>query len=81
MEVELGTLFVYCQLGAALSIALQEMEHPHTHTPVIKEIATVYGFVNENIIQCRYRDITVHFYWVNERVRQVHYLVQWRTGK
>ena len=61
MEVELGALFVYYQWGDVLSIALQEMGHPHTHTPVTKEIATGYGFVNDNIIKRRYRDIDMHF--------------------
>ena len=49
MEAELGALFVNCQRGTALTIAMEEMGHHQPPTPVVTDSATSEGFVNENI--------------------------------
>ena len=47
MEAEIGALFVNCQQGAALRIALEEMGHHKPPTPVVTYIATSDGFVKQ----------------------------------
>ena len=75
METELGALFVNCQRGDALRIALEEMGHHQPPTPVFTDSATSDGFVTGNIRQRKSREINTRFYWVRGRVRQGHYLV------
>ena len=81
MEAELGALFFNFQRGAALRVSLQETVHPQPPTPALTDSDTVYGFVNDNIRQHRSSAIYMHLYWVCDRVRQVHYLVNWRRVK
>ena len=81
MEAELGALFVNCKQGAMIRIALHEMGHSQPPKPVVSDSATIYGFVNENIRQCRSRAIDTRLYWVQDRVKKGHYLVYWLRGK
>ena len=71
-EAELGELFLNCQLGSALRISLKEMGHHQPPTPVVTEIATSDGFLNDNIRQRKSRAIYMIFYLVQYRVRQGH---------
>ena len=63
MEVEIGALFVNCQIGAALRIAQEEIRHHQPPTPVVTDSANRDGFVNDNIRQRISRAIDMRFYW------------------
>ena len=49
-------------------MVLIEMGHTQTPTPSVMDIATVEGFVNDNIHQKRSGAINMRFYWVRDRV-------------
>ena len=66
---------------ADLRIALEEMGHHQSPTPVVTDIATSDGFGIDNTRQRQSREIDTIFYWVRDRVRQGQYLVYWERGK
>ena len=47
MEAEHGALFVNCQQGATLRIALEEMGHHQPSTPVVTDGATSDSFLKQ----------------------------------
>ena len=69
MEVELGVLFINCQRGAALRIALNDVVCQQPPKPVVTDSATCDEFVNDNIRQCRSRATYMRLYLVRNRVR------------
>ena len=77
MEAELEDIFVNCQRGAELRMALIEMGHAQPPIPAVTESATYDVFFNDNIYQRRSRSIDIYFYWVRDRVRQGQFLVYW----
>ena len=81
MEAELGALFVNCQQGAYMCIALIEMGRPRPPTPAVTDSTTGGGFVNGNIWQRISRAIGIRFYWVWDRARQGQFLVYSVTGE
>ena len=68
-------------MGGALRISLHEMGNPQPPTPVVTNSAPRYGFVNENIVLCRFRTVYMRFCWFPYRFIQGQYLVYWRSGK
>ena len=77
MKASLGYLFETFQCGAALYISRIVMGHQKTPTPVMIESAAGEVFVNDNTQKRTYRAIDMILYWVQDRVRQVHFLVYW----
>ena len=53
IEAELRALFLNCQNGATLIIALGEIFHQQPHIPVVTYSATGDRFINNNIRQQR----------------------------
>ena len=81
MEAELGNLFVNCQRGSAMCMALIDMGQVKPPTPAVTDSATGDGFVNDNIRQRCSRAIDMCIYWVRDRVRQGRLMVYWMAGE
>ena len=47
----MGAIFVNCQRGAEMRMALTEMGHTQPLTPAVTDSTTGVGFINDNIRQ------------------------------
>ena len=81
MEAGLRALFVNCQRGAAMCMAIIDMGHAQPPTPALKDNSTGDVFVNDNIRQRRSRAIDMRFYWFKDRVRKGQFLMYWMNGE
>jgi hypothetical protein len=79
-EAETGALFYNAKDAAPFRIALDEMGHPQTATPIQSDNKCAVGIVNDTVKQRRSKAMDMRFYWVKDRVSQGHYHVHWRKG-
>eukprot|EP00957_Ditylum_brightwellii_P147190 11208048-Ditylum_brightwellii.AAC.1 len=79
-EAEVGRLYINCQGGEEFRVALQEMGHPQPPTIVITDNSTAEGIVNNCVKQHRTHAVGMIFYWMQDHIKQGHYLVVWKPG-
>ena len=79
-ETELGALFYNGQEAIPLRHALIEMGHPQPPTPIATDNSTALGIVTSSIKQRRSKAMDMRFHWMQDRVRQNHFLVYWAPG-
>jgi hypothetical protein len=79
-EAELAGLFHNAHDAASLRTALIEMGHPQPATPIQTDNLTAAGIVNGTVRQRKSKAMDMRFYWVQDRIKQGHYLVYWRPG-
>ena len=63
-----------------LQITLAEMGHPQPATPIQTDNSNATGIANGTVYQRKSKAMDMRFYWVQDRVRQKHFIVYWRPG-
>jgi hypothetical protein len=74
-KAETGALFYNAKDAAPIPIALSEMGHPQTATPLQTDNACASGIVNDTVKHRRSKAMDMRFYWVKDRVAQGQYTV------
>ena len=63
-----------------LRTTLAEMGHPQPATPIQTDNSNATGIANGTVKQRKPKSMVMRFYWVQDRVRQKHFIVYWRPG-
>ena len=79
-EAEFAGLYHNARDGAMLRTTLTEMGHPQPPTPIQTDNSTASGITNGTVRQRKSKAMDMRFYWIQDRVRQGHFLVYWRPG-
>ena len=79
-EAEIAALFANCKESESLRITLEEMGYKQGATSVETDNTTAAAIVNETCKQIRSKAIDMRFYWVRDRIKQVHFIVYWAPG-
>jgi hypothetical protein len=79
-EAEIGAVFINAKEGAVLRTTLEELEHPHPHTPLETYNTTATGYSNGTIKQKCTKAMDMCFYWIKDRVKQGQFNVYWGPG-
>ena len=79
-EAELAGLFQNAKDSAPLRVALEEMGRKQPATPIQTDNSCATGINNGTTRQRKYKAMDMRFYWIQDRVRQGHYIVYWRPG-
>jgi hypothetical protein len=79
-EAECGALFNNTKEAVPLRTSLAEMGHPQPPTPVNVDNSTTVGFANTNMKQKKSKSMDMRFYWIQDRVKQRQFNIQWRPG-
>ena len=79
-EAELGALFHNGKEVCPLRIALEEMGHPQSATPMATDNNTASGIATDTVKQKRSKAIDMRFYWIRDRVRQGQFKIYWSKG-
>ena len=80
-KAEAGGLFHNAKYGVTLRITLAKMGHPQPATPIQTDNSNATSIANGNFKQRKSKDTDMQFYWVQDRVRQKHFIVYWRPGE
>eukprot|EP00957_Ditylum_brightwellii_P026271 1987147-Ditylum_brightwellii.AAC.1 len=73
-NAELDALLENAKEAAPIRVALMEMGHPQLPTPIQVDNSTANGIDNSNIQQRKSKAIDMRFYWVQDKLRQKHYM-------
>ena len=79
-EAELAGLFHNAKDAAPLRVALEEMGRKQPATPIQTDNSCATGITNGTTRQRKSKAMDMRFYWIQDRVRQGHYIVYWRPG-
>ena len=79
-EAEFGALFVNGQEADPIRTTLQELGHPQPATPIQTDNATAMGIANDTVKQRKSKAMDMRFYWIQDRIKQGHYMVYWAPG-
>jgi len=63
-EAELGALFLTAQTACPIHIALDELGHLQSATPLQTDKRTAFGIVNDTVKQKCSKAIDMDFYWI-----------------
>lgn len=80
-EAELGALFVNCKEATVIRQTLSDMGYPQGATPCTTDNSTANGMINDTIKKQRSRAMDMRYMWVQDRVRQGHFVLKWKAGK
>ena len=56
------------------------MGHPQPATPIQTDNSNATGIANGTVKQQKSKAMDMRFYWVQDQVRQKHFIVYWRPG-
>ena len=77
-ESESGGLFQNEKYGVTIRIILAKMVHPQPATPIQTDNYNATGTANGNVKQRKSKAMEMHFYWVQDSIRQNHFIEYWR---
>lgn len=80
-EAKFAGLFHNTKYGAMLRTTLAKMGHTQPPTPIQTDNSTATGITNGTVRQCKFKALDMRFCWIQDCVRQGHFLVYWRRGK
>jgi hypothetical protein len=79
-EAETGGCYYNGKDAVPLRIALTEMGHPQSATPIECDNTTAVGILNDSIRQRRSKAMDMRFYWIKDRQNQGQFQLYWRPG-
>ena len=80
-KAEMAALFENAKLGTQIRTTLEEMGHPQGPTPITTDNTTAHKIANNTCKQRRSRAMDMRFYWVQDRVAQGQFAVQWQKAE
>ena len=79
-EKDIATAFLAAIAAVPILTTLVELDHPQPPTPIQVNTSTCTGFANDKIKQKRKKSIDMEFYWLQDRVEWVQFLVYCQPG-
>jgi hypothetical protein len=79
-KAKCGALFENTTNTVLLHTTLKETGHPQPSTPVQVNNSTTNKFANKQIKQQRSKFMDMRFYWIQDRVSQKQFKVDWHLG-
>jgi hypothetical protein len=79
-EAEFGALFVGAKEGTVTHTTLSEMGHKQDATELKTDNTTADGIINNTFQQNCTKAMDIILYWVNDRVEQDQFNVDWAPG-
>ena len=79
-EAELGSLFLNAKKGKEMITTLTEMGHPQPPVPIHVDNSTTVGIANKTIKQQRSRAMEMRYFWVQDQVKNKHFIITWYPG-
>jgi hypothetical protein len=81
-EAECGGLYKNAKEAVPMRIALEELGHPQSATPIRIDNSTADGKINKIVKQKQQsKSMDTRFYWLQDRVEQGQIRVFWAPGK
>ena len=80
-EAELRCLFEKFRKTTSTRTALADMGHQQPPTPVATDNTEANRIVNGTAKQKTSGAINMRFYWVRDRIQQIHFHILWEEGK
>ena len=79
-EAEYAALYAVGKEAEPLRLTLQELGYPQPPTRITCDNQCAVGIALDTVKQKRSKAIDVRFHWIRDRVRQNHFLVEWKPG-
>ena len=79
-ECEYASLYMLARIGEWLRTIARALGYPQPPTVIFCDNACAVGIANDSVKLHRTKSIDVRFHWIRDRVRQGHFLVEWRKG-
>ena len=79
-EEEYGELFINSILDLPLRMALENLNHPQTPTPLYTDNMTAKGLSNEELKMGQAKFMDMSFHWICDRIKEGHFQILWIPG-
>jgi len=79
-EAKLGALFLNAQMACPMCIALDELGHLQSATPLQMDNSTACSIINDTINQKCSKAIDMQFYWIRDQTCQGQFYIFWHPG-
>lgn len=80
-EAEYAALFQNGKEAVTLRSALEELGHKQNSTILYTDNATAKGIAHQTLKQKHSKAMDMCFYWIQDRVKQKHFQVEWEPGE
>ena len=70
-EAEVGTTHTNGKAAIPIRVALDEMDHPRSPTPLNTDNNTAEGFINNTICKKRSKAFDMHFHYTIDRIKKM----------
>ena len=80
-EAEHGALFVNCKEAMVIGQTLKDINLKQGATPCTTDNSTANSMINDTIKKQRSRAMDMRYMWVQDKVRQGHFVLKWKAGK
>jgi hypothetical protein len=79
-EAEYAAVFLNGQEGEGLRQQLENLGYPQPPTLILCDNQCAVGLATDTVKIKRTKSIDMRFHWIRDRIRQGHFLVNWRPG-
>ena len=80
-EAEYAALFMLAQEGEYLRRVLNDMGYPQSPALILCDNQCAVGLATNSLKAKRTKSIDMRYHWIQDRVHQGHFQVQWRRGE
>ena len=80
-EAETGSAFLNAQCAVPLRTTLHEMGWPQPATVITTDNSVARGILNDTVKQKRSKAIDMRFYWLQDRIKDGQFIIQWKPGR
>ena len=80
-EAETAGIFHAVRTSIPIRHYLTSLGHEQPPTPLKTDNSTAYGFVHQNIQQCKSKSWDMQFHWLRDRELQKQFKIFWEPGK
>jgi len=79
-EAETGAAFINAQTAVPIRQTLHEMGWPQPATLITTDNSVARGILNGTVKQKRSKAIDMRFYWLQDRIKDGQFIIQWKPG-
>ena len=80
-EAEYGAAYTNGKTAEGLRITLHDLGFPQPATLLVMDNQCSTGIANDLVTQRKSKAMDMRFHWIRDRIRQQHFLAEWRDGK
>jgi hypothetical protein len=79
-EAEYAAAFINAQKGEWIRTVLSALGYPQPPTLLLCDNECAVGIANDTVKAKRSKSMDMRFHWLRDRIRQGHFIMQWRKG-